>query len=119
MKLSDYKNEQALDLLADIIEPASSIFSDGAVKKAFETGNKIKAIQVAIKSHKSEIIEILATFDGIPVEKYECNVLTLPVKVLEILNDPILTSFFSSQRLTGEKPVSVAVTGTTMETETI
>lgn len=118
MKLSDYKNEQALDLLADIIEPSSKIFADKAVKGAFETGDKINGIKVAIKNHKHEIIEILAALDGVSVEKYECNVLTLPAKVLEILNDTALTSFFNSQRLTEQNPVSVAVTGTTTETGT-
>ena len=95
MKLSEYKNEQALDILADILEPSAKIFSDKDVKKAFETGDKIKGIKAAIKTHKSEIIEILAVLDGVPVAEYECNVLTLPVKLLEILNDTDLTSFFS------------------------
>lgn len=95
MKLSEYKNEQALDILADILEPSAKIFSDKDVKKAFETGDKIKGIKAAIKTHKSEIIEILAVLDGVPVAEYECNVLTLPVKLLEILNDTDLMSFFS------------------------
>lgn len=95
MKLSEYKNEQALDILADILEPSSKIFSDKEVKKAFETGDKIKGIKTVIKTHKKEIIEILAVLDGVPVVEYECNVLTLPVKLLEILNDTDLTSFFS------------------------
>lgn len=95
MKLSEYKNEQALDILADILEPSAKIFSDKDVKKAFETGDKIKGIKAAIKTHKSEIIEILAVLDGVPVAEYECNVLTLPIKLLEILNDTDLMSFFS------------------------
>ena len=95
MKLSEYKNEQALDILADILEPSAKIFSDKDVKKAFETGDKIKGIKAAIKTHKTEIIEILAVLDGVPVAEYECNVLTLPVKLLEILNDTDLMSFFS------------------------
>ena len=95
MKLSEYKNEQALDILADILEPSAKIFSDKDVKKAFETGDKIKGIKAAIKTHKNEIIEILAVLDGVPVAEYECNVLTLPVKLLEILNDTDLMSFFN------------------------
>lgn len=95
MKLSEYKNEQALDILADILEPSAKIFSDKDVKKAFETGDKIKGIKAAIKTHKSEIIEILAVLDGVPVAEYECNVLTLPIKLLEILNDTDLMSFFN------------------------
>ena len=95
MKLSEYKNEQALDILADILEPSSKSFSDKEVKEAFGTGDKIKGIKTVIKTHKKEIIEILAVLDGVPVAEYECNVLTLPVKLLEILNDTDLMSFFS------------------------
>ena len=95
MKLSEYKNEQALDILADILEPAATIFSDKEVKEAFGTGDKIKGIKTVIKTHKKEIIEILAVLDGVPVAEYECNVLTFPVKLLEILNDTDLTNFFS------------------------
>lgn len=95
MKLSEYKNEQALDILADILEPSAKIFSDKDVKQAFEKGDKISGIKAAIKGHKTEIIEILAVLDGVPVAEYECNVLTLPVKLLEILNDTDLMSFFS------------------------
>lgn len=119
MKLSEYKNEEALDILADILEPAAKIFSDKDVKQAFEKGDKISGIKAAIKGHKTEIIEILARLDNVPVEEYECNILTLPVKIMEILNDTELINFFSSQRQTEQNPVSVAVTGTTMETEKI
>ena len=95
MKLSEYKNEEALDILADILEPSAKIFSDKDVKQAFEKGGQISGIKAAIKGHKTEIIEILAVLDGVPVAEYECNVLTLPVKLLEILNDTDLMSFFS------------------------
>lgn len=119
MKLSEYKNEQALDILADIIEPSAKIFTDPNVKQAFSKGDKIKGIKAAIKNHKPEVLEILAVLDGVPVEEYECSVLTLPAKILEILNDTALTDFFNSQRLTEQKPVSVAVTGNIKATETI
>ena len=42
MKISDVKNEEALDLLADILEPASEIIADEEVKKAYKNkGNKL------------------------------------------------------------------------------
>lgn len=116
MKLSEYKNEEALDILADILEPSAKIFSDKDVKKTFEKGGQISAIKTAIKKHKKEMIEILARLDNVPVAEYKCNILTLPVKIMEILNDTELTSFFNSQRQTGENLVSVAVTENTTAT---
>lgn len=95
-KLSEYKDDEALDLLADIIEPASVIFADDQVKASFKDKNKLKAAKVVIKNHKKEIVEILARLDGVPVKEYHCNVFTLPIVVLQILQDKELVDFFVS-----------------------
>lgn len=93
MKLSDIKDEKALDVLADIIEPANEIFSDEEVKEASEK-SKAKAISIAIKKHKKEVIAIMAALDDVPIENYHFNILTVPIKILSILNDPELEQLF-------------------------
>lgn len=93
MKLSEYKNEDAIEVIADIIEPLSAIFTDDEIKKE---KNKMKAISKALKKYKKEVIQILARIDGVPVEKYECNALTLPIKVLEVMNDKEIQDFLES-----------------------
>ena len=40
--------------------------------------------------------------DGVPVEEYKCNVFTLPVRILELLNDPALVQLFTYQGQTGD-----------------
>lgn len=110
MKLSEIKGEAALDLLADIIEPATEIMADSNMKKLIEEKDKGKIIKALIKDHKKSIIEILATIDGIPVDKYEINVFTLPIKLLELLNDKELMSFFTSQELMEDQISSIAPT---------
>lgn len=98
MKLSEYRGEDALDLLADLIEPAAAIFGDEDVRGAVEKkANKATIIKLLIKNHKTEVIEILARIDGCKPEEYECNVFTLPVKLVEIFNDRDLTDLFQSQ----------------------
>lgn len=97
MKLSEFKGEAALDLLADIIEPAAEILADKEVSDAYKNGEKkIAVVKTIIKNHKKEVIEILAAMEGVPVEEYSCNVLTLPIKLLEILNDKEFLEFFTS-----------------------
>ena len=103
MKLSEVKGEAALDLLADIIEPATEIMTDSNVQKLIKAKDKGKVIKTLIKDHKKSIIEILATIDGIPVEQYEVNVFTLPIKLLELLKDKDLVNFFTSQELMEEQ----------------
>ena len=101
MKLSEYQGEAALDLLADLIEPAGEIMSDKEIGEVFKK-NRFKAIGMAIKNHKKAVMQILATMDGVPVDEYKCNVFSLPVKILEILNDPEMIQLFQYQGQTGD-----------------
>ena len=65
-KLSEIKGEEALDVLAEIIEPITIIANDEEVKAGFET-NVAKCVSIAIKN-SSNIIEPLknaASIDGV------------------------------------------------------
>lgn len=97
MRISEFEGEKALDVLADILEPFGEILSDENVRQAWKDGKKMRAIAAAIKGHKSEVIYIMAALDDTPVEEYKVNLLTLPFKILEILNDPEVVKVFNSQ----------------------
>ena len=114
MKLSEYQGEEALDILAELIEPAGEIMSDKHIGEAFKE-NRFKAIGMAIKNHKKAVMQILATMDGVPVDEYKCNVFSLPVKILEILNDPEMIQLFQYQGQTGDAISSGSVSGNTGE----
>ena len=95
MKLSDYQDEQALELLADLIEPASEIIGDEAVRNAASGGKTWRAVSLAIKNHKKAVMQVLAALDGVPVEDFHCNVMTLPAKLVELFDDPDIAQLFS------------------------
>ena len=95
MKLSEFRDDAALELIADIIEPATEILADPAIKEAFSR-SKMAAIKVAIKSHKNAIREIVARLDGKNPEEYHFTALSLPVKLLSMFNDPDLQQLFTS-----------------------
>ena len=100
MKLSEYKGEQALDILADLMEPAAAIIADKEIASlAQRKAPNIKIVQKIVKTHKAEIIEILAVLDGENPEEYaeKVSVFTLPVKILNLLNDPELKNLFTVQ----------------------
>lgn len=98
MKITDFKNEEALDLLMCMIEPAAKILTDESVKEAIKNKkSKMGIAKVAIENHKSEVIEILALTDGVPVEEYSCNPITIIKKLLELFNDKELMDFLSLQ----------------------
>ena len=96
-KLSEYKDEEALDLLADLLEPVSIIMADDDFKEAMRGGNRMKAAKIALKRYKEQVFEILAVFDGVPIEEYHCNLLTAPLQLIEILSDRELMMGFTSQ----------------------
>ena len=101
MKLTEYQGEAALDILADLIEPVGEIMADKEIGEVFKE-NRFRAIGLAIKNHKKAVMQIMATMDGVPVEEYKCNVFTLPVKILELLNDPDIIHLFTYQGQMGD-----------------
>jgi hypothetical protein len=98
MKLSEYKGDDALELLANILEPASEIIGDAEVKEMFTSkAPLLKVVKVILKNHKREVTEILAYLDGEDPETYEVGFMTLPIKLLQILQDKELLAVFQSQ----------------------
>ena len=107
MKLSEFRDEKALDVLADLLDPATEILADPEVKMMVQSGQpKLKIIKPIIKNHKKAVIEILAILDDVPVEDYHVTVFSLPLKLLEVLNDPHLMELFQSQGQTNDQPTS-------------
>lgn len=98
MRLSDIKDERALDVLADIIEPAADILSDEEVKTMYRSGQPmLRLAAYIIRNHKKSIIEIMACLDGEDPKDYSFNLVTLPQRILELINDPGLNSLFTSR----------------------
>lgn len=84
MRLSDYKGEEALDVLADIIEPLTAIFADEEFRDLTKQKNTpvVKFVKPMIKNHKKELIEVLARLENKPVEEYKqgLTLMTLPLQ---------------------------------------
>ena len=100
-RLSEFKGEDALDVLADIMIPLSAIFADPDMKDIGKDKSKTIAevIQPMIKNHKKELIQILARLNEQSEEEYKASMslLSLPKDVLSLVNDPEVQSLFPSQ----------------------
>lgn len=119
MKLSEIKGEKAIDLLADLLDPVGEILEDEKIIKMVRSGKatRVEIVKVVLKRHKKAVIEILALMDGEDPKTYEVNVLTLPSKLLEILNDQDFINLFTSQGQKITEQLSGSATGTTKEKE--
>jgi hypothetical protein len=116
-KLSEYKDKEAIELLANILEPTVKIFGDKEVARELVGGNKLKTIQLAMKKHPDDVFELLATLEGVPVNEYHCSVATIPTILLDIMHDEELTGFFTEQAVTSSDSISGLVTVNTEEQE--
>lgn len=116
-KLSDIRGEEALDVLADLLKPATDIMVDKEIVKLARSGDRVGAVSIAIKNHKDSVISILAILEGADPSKYEPSLMELPIKLLEILNDPDLVQVFTSQGQMQEENASGSAMGSTEETE--
>lgn len=123
MRISEFKGEKALDLLAEIIEPAAAIFADEAVTNAFkkdteENKKGIPALAAHIfKNHKAETLEILAALNNVSVDKYNANPIMIIAQLMTVLQDTmsqdVLAVFTSQAQETEDEKSSGAATENT------
>ena len=95
-RLSEIRGEDALDVLADLMEPLSEFATDETFISLIRTRQHIPAIHHAIKAHKKALIRALAIIEGENPDEYNPSVLKLPAMLLEIFNDPELITLFPS-----------------------
>lgn len=117
MRLSDIKGERALDVIADLIEPICSIAQDEGVKalmkkqalpqdaapRAFAVDRLRKHVPALIKTHKADVIAILATIEGVTAEEYaqRLTLSKLLCDCVSLLNDTeFIELFISAQQET-------------------
>ena len=118
MKLSDFRGEEAIEVLAEIIEPLALICADPeiAALNQKEGGTPMLAyVKPMLKNHSKEVIEILAILNKQPTEEYKAGLTlaTLPLQVLELINDPEIQNLFYSQ---SQSPIDTsAISGSVTE----
>lgn len=113
MAFNELKNEQAIEALADMFDPILEIASDDAIKSAAKSDNRILMVKLMLKNHARSIFEIMAASECVPADEYECNMLTLPAKLMELFNRPELGFLFSSQGQTEDQTSSGSATEST------
>lgn len=112
MKLSDIKGDRVLDVIADIIDPIANMVQDkdiaamfkreavpdGMEARDFFAKRMRKGLPVLLKSHKADIIAIMAAIEGVTPEQY-AESLDFPklfTDVMELVTDDAFLNFLSS-----------------------
>jgi hypothetical protein len=119
-KLSEFRDDEAMDVLCEILDPAINLISDkefrlavwGSKEKEIAPDRK-KGIKIAMKDHRSDVVKILAVLNETPVEEFHYNVASLTLMMLELFNDKELIAFFAQQgRRTSQTPSGSATENT-------
>lgn len=110
-------NEERLDMLADMMEPATEILSDPELQKILNGGGApLKAVKPAIKNHKAACIAVLAALEETPVEEYRVpSPGAFFLKVLGLFSRPEVQALFTSQGQKNGKGSSGSATANTEE----
>lgn len=114
-KLSDYKDEEAIDLWADLLEPITIIIKDPAIQE-IKDKPPAEIAKILIGAHKTEVTEILLRIDPTPLTGLNLIVRVIDV-IMEIENSPEIMSFFDSSEPSEEQTSSGSATENTKAKE--
>lgn len=95
MKLTEMKNEAALDALEMLIDPIAEICTDEFME-CLRGGKMRNAVKTALKQNKSALIRILAIMDCADPEAYSVNIFQIVQKAIGVLGDPEVVELFTS-----------------------
>lgn len=116
-KLSDYQNDEAIELWADLLEPIGRIIQDDAVKKTLKSGAApIVIAKVILKDHAKDAAEILLRIDPTPLDGMNI-VLRLVALIGEIGSNKDMRSFFGFAETQTDSESSGSVTESTGDAE--
>ena len=121
-KLSEIKDDEAMDVLAEILEPASNLIKNEKFKIAIRGDkdtkpNRLEAVKIALTENRKDIVTIMAVLEGVPVDEFHYNLFTLPKMILDFFNDKEMLDFFHYQAETDSETPSGSVTENTEESQ--
>lgn len=95
-RLSDYKNEEAIELWANLLDPIIHIFQDKEMQAAIKNGKSpLEKAKTVLLTHKSDAVAIILAIDPTPITGLNLVVRLVDV-LMEIENSEEFGSFFGS-----------------------
>lgn len=114
-RIVDARGEEALDVLADLLEPISAIAGDKEISEITRNNGSVGQLCAAIlRRHKPEVVQIMAIDDGKTVdeEKSLLSVVTVPARLLALVSIPAVKEMlFSSAETSKDETGSSAASG--------
>lgn len=115
MRLSEFKDEKALEVVAGLLEPIGNIVTNTANATA-KNGGLLDLAAAMLKNNAHDVMTMLAILDDKPPETYTCTAATVLRDVMNMLSDPELLQLFGLQSQTSTSAGSASLTSE-VETE--
>ena len=96
-KLSDFKDDAAIEVVADLLPYISEIVQNPANKEARGKG-AMSFISALLRNSKHAVKGVLAVLNETPVEDYTCTAASILADAVTMLSDPDLLVLFGVQR---------------------
>jgi transcription termination factor Rho len=113
MRLSDFKDEKAIEVIADLLIPISNIAKNSTVAES--RGKSMFEFAAAmLKENASDVKDMLAILNDEDPEEYTCSAASVFGDVLEMFNDPELMQLFGVRSKT---PASAGSASETIEAQ--
>jgi len=99
MRLSEFKDEKGVEVVAKLLVPISHIATNKQNAEA-KSKNLLTFAATMFQNNSRDVMEMLAILDDKEPADYHCTAATVLMDVFNMLSDPELLSLFGLQRQT-------------------
>lgn len=114
MRLSDFKDEKAIEIVAKLLVPIGNIAGNAKNVKAKEEG-KLAFASALLQNNAKDVMAMFAILNEKDPADYHCDAASVLVETLDMMNDPALMALFGLQGQTQGSSGSASMTGEDQE----
>ncbi len=100
MKLSEFKDEKGIEVVAKLLVPICNIVANPENEKAKDK-NRAAFLCSMLQNSPKDVMDMLAILNDQNPEDYHCNAASVLKNVLELATDKELMELFGAQGKTG------------------
>ena len=114
MKLSEFKDEKAIEVVAKLLVPIGNIVKNRDNANA-RGGTQLEFASAILANNPRDVMDMLAILDDKDPSEYHCNAATVILDVMNMLADEELLQLFGLQRQTQTSSTSASESGAESE----
>lgn len=115
MKVDNLYRGDAIDLIADLLEPASVIMQDKKIADILQTETYVGIAVYILKHHKEQAIKIVCVINGEDPDTWEFNAWDVLRTLMNIIENPQIAEVFGLQSQNEQSTGFGSVTAITTE----